>query len=78
MALREGRYSVLLAVFQLLLIPQLRESQQEATETPPKNLDKNWDFKPWSKSDIFGSQPNSNHALTQITSPQQTTHGDWI
>ena len=78
MALREGRYPLLLAIFQLLLIPQLRESQQEGQETPPKNLDKNWDFKPWSKSDIFGSQPNSNNALTQITSPKQTTDGEGL
>ena len=76
MALRKGRYSVLLAIFQLLLIPQLRESQQEGQAAAPENEDTSWDFKPWSKSDIFGSQPNSNNALTQITSPQQTTHGE--
>ena len=78
MALREGRYPLLLAIFQLLLIPQLRESQQEGEETPPKNLDKNWDFKPSSKSDIFGSQRDSNNALTPIASPQQTTHGEGL
>ena len=53
MALREGRYSLLLAIFQLLLIPQLRESQQEGQEAAPENEDTSWDFKAWSKSDIF-------------------------
>ena len=78
MALREGSDSLLLAIFQLLLIPELEESQQEATETPPKNLDKNWDFKPWSKSDIVGSQRNSNNVLNSIASPTPKPHRDWI
>ena len=75
MALREGSYSLLLAIFQRLLIPQLRESQQEAQEAAPMNSGTNWDFKPWSKSDIFGSQQTRNNVLNSIASPPQTTQG---
>ena len=78
MALREGSNSFLLAIFQLLLIPQLGESQQEGQEAAPENQDTSEDFKPWAKSNIFGSQRNRNNVLNSIASPTPKPHRDWI
>lgn len=76
MALREGSDPPLLAIFQRLLISPLGQSQQEAQEAAPMNSGTNWDFKPWSKSDIFGSQQTRNNVLNPIASPPQTTQGE--